>query len=799
MSQLLPLISWSGENRATIIFVHGLGGDPYLTWQYSKNPTGFWPNWLGDDLPGATVFTLAYDDPPSNWIGTSMALQDRAINVRECLLTAPLPEGPIIFICHSLGGLIIKQVILDLKEVAEHEPDAARFLAKVTEVIFVATPHTGSHQATTLDRLKLFLWPSAAARSLVANDPSLRKINTSYRSLIANSARRIRNRVFFETRDSMAFRIVDEASSDPGIADASPIPVDADHISITKPSSKDGFIYKTILAGIASRFPILGDPGNSHKYDRMVVARDRNLQLFPKLLRLVFLAFLLSLLFLGATHLLTESKYDALLREIGKERGIPIAPLKGILASLGEAGTADDQIVDRLRLKADEYIALRQQLKASTDSSSVLQKAKLTATQLLEEGRLSEAKLAFENARKEIRKIRLEANAEEATLLEREAEVANLQSDYFEAAAKVAEAAKLVENDTDRRIHYRLLQAQFLTTRGNFFGDSSAFTKALEVLQTELGELSRDNRPLYSASVKGAMGEILSFHGRRETKSHRLEDAIALFQEVDEIRSKLGSRENWAANRRNLANALTSKGIRDDNVKDLEESVAILKSLAKDEGNKDSVGWLDTQRHLASALSRLGAHSGQDKYFAEALLVLSELLKRTDKEKNPVQWRVAMTQRCSSLCSLGAARSNEAMIREGIGCWKEIESTFSRDRVPMEWATFQNNIGGAIGALLEIRFDMSLADEQIDRYSNASTVWTVQNNPIGWGVLQINSAGAWLAKASHLTGTERKAALMQARDLADTATKFFQENKTVYYYDTAASLKERAEKGLISE
>ena len=47
----------------------------------------------------------------------------------------------VIFICHSLGGLIVKQVLLDLDRQKGRRPEAAGFLNRVTRVVFLAAPH----------------------------------------------------------------------------------------------------------------------------------------------------------------------------------------------------------------------------------------------------------------------------------------------------------------------------------------------------------------------------------------------------------------------------------------------------------------------------------------------------------------------------------------------------------------------------------------------------------------------------------------------------------------------------------
>lgn len=260
MSRLIKIACWGGLPRANVIFVHGLGGHAYDTWRRKPDNDSFWPIWLAQDVPGVAVYTIAYEAPPTNWLGTSMPLQDRAVNIVECLFSeAGLKTGPIVFVCHSLGGLIVKQIMLDLQRQKDSRPETDDLLQRVNRIVFAATPHTGARHANLLAYLGFLAWPSTIARVLVANDPTLRSINAAYRDLAQSRKDVLLHRIFYETQDTNAGRIVNEASSDPGLWGNPPVPIDADHISIVKPADRSALPYARIRDFVAD----IAAPGRS--------------------------------------------------------------------------------------------------------------------------------------------------------------------------------------------------------------------------------------------------------------------------------------------------------------------------------------------------------------------------------------------------------------------------------------------------------------------------------------------------------------------------------------------------------
>src|SRR5229473_7569422 len=178
MSDLIKVAEWSAQPRANVVFVHGLDGHPYDTWRRGKSepsadPT-FWPQWLAEDIEGINVFTLGYAASASGWKAEDMPMEDRVSNVAARLLAVPeLRSRPMTIICHSLGGLIVKQVLLQLIEQKAIDEKSTNLLSCVRQVVFLATPHSGATGATWMDRLRLLIWPSALTVALVAEAATL--------------------------------------------------------------------------------------------------------------------------------------------------------------------------------------------------------------------------------------------------------------------------------------------------------------------------------------------------------------------------------------------------------------------------------------------------------------------------------------------------------------------------------------------------------------------------------------------------------------------------------------------------
>jgi tetratricopeptide (TPR) repeat protein/pimeloyl-ACP methyl ester carboxylesterase len=254
MSEVINVARGSGETRTNVIFLHGLGGNLRSTWQSGSDDRSFWPRWLADDIEGLAIYVVGYEAPISRWRGTAMHLTDRATNVLARLLAEPhLRQGKIILIGHSLGGLVIKQLLRTGESEARHRADVADLIARIDKIAFLATPHTGSGLASVGDRLRILVLPSAATTCLVRNDPNLRDLNLWYRDWA--DAQNIPHLTLTETEPIRILgMIVKPDSSDPGLPGFRPVPISANHWTICKPVNRKSDTYLQVRTFIERRF-----------------------------------------------------------------------------------------------------------------------------------------------------------------------------------------------------------------------------------------------------------------------------------------------------------------------------------------------------------------------------------------------------------------------------------------------------------------------------------------------------------------------------------------------------------------
>ena len=170
-----------------------------------------------------------------------MPMQDRAVNLIASLEGEGIGRRPLIFVCHSLGGLLAKQIAFQCLSLVSRKSSMG---GNIRGICFLATPHSGSSLSKVADAFRLVYRPTAAVKDLEENDAYLRMLNRWYRE--EAPAHGIETLTLFETVRMKGVLVVDASSSDPGIAGVDPIPTDCDHITICKPPSRSDLVYRQV-------------------------------------------------------------------------------------------------------------------------------------------------------------------------------------------------------------------------------------------------------------------------------------------------------------------------------------------------------------------------------------------------------------------------------------------------------------------------------------------------------------------------------------------------------------------------
>ncbi|EGJ31129.1 MULTISPECIES: tetratricopeptide repeat protein [Moorena] len=114
-------------------------------------------------------------------------------------------------------------------------------LEQTKGIVFLATPHTGSHLANLIDNINFLTRTTISVKELKAHSPQLRELNEWYREHVRSLG--IATKVYYETQAVNGILVVDEDSANPGIEKVKPVAIPKNHIDLCKPESQDSQVY----------------------------------------------------------------------------------------------------------------------------------------------------------------------------------------------------------------------------------------------------------------------------------------------------------------------------------------------------------------------------------------------------------------------------------------------------------------------------------------------------------------------------------------------------------------------------
>ncbi|KAM4040926.1 protein SERAC1 isoform 2-T2 [Anomaloglossus baeobatrachus] len=207
-------------------------------------------DWLAEDCPALRIISVEYDTHLSDWKAKCPAdnnrksMAYRSSEILNKLKMAGVGKRPIIWVSHSMGGLLVKKMLVN----ASKDKDMQDFVKNTRGIAFYSVPHHGSRLAEYSVNARLLLFPSIEVKELSKDSPALKELNEEFLEFAKNKEFKVVS--FAETLPTrigsmMRLHVVPAASADLGIGDI--IPVEVNHLNICKPKSKKSFIYQQTL------------------------------------------------------------------------------------------------------------------------------------------------------------------------------------------------------------------------------------------------------------------------------------------------------------------------------------------------------------------------------------------------------------------------------------------------------------------------------------------------------------------------------------------------------------------------
>ncbi|EXM20712.1 Alpha/Beta hydrolase fold [Fusarium oxysporum f. sp. vasinfectum] len=251
-------VLFEGESpEIDIVAVHGLNpldrpNQARTTWTTGGR---LWlKDFLPDRIPRSRVMLFGYNSNVA--FGTSTAgLTEQADNLLNRLSSnrADVPDRPVIFVCHSLGGLVVKRAL----STSRGDSTYCSIFDSTFGVVFFGTPHHGGNGAG------LGAIAASITRAVLGNPSNsfLEALtqDSNFLSIITDDFSQLLEKLyfisFFETRPLGKTRqiVVDRASATLGLGREreKQIGLDADHARICKFSQADDPMYQQVEDNIA--------------------------------------------------------------------------------------------------------------------------------------------------------------------------------------------------------------------------------------------------------------------------------------------------------------------------------------------------------------------------------------------------------------------------------------------------------------------------------------------------------------------------------------------------------------------
>lgn len=263
-----------------VVFVHGIRGGAFATWRRegvlergaareSLEKAACWPtSWLVPDLgPRVRLISAEYAAPASAWEGESLPFPHIAEQIAAKLAAAGVGRRPVVFITHSMGGLVVKEILAQgieptvavsgsgISNTAINSSDIVmggteaqkRLRSAAAGVVFYSVPHAGSRLADWGWTLRYVGVSPAKAVAHLTTGPHVDALNKAVRGLARAGLPILSFSEGLPTQLAyMKTHIVPHESAYPGYGEFIVLH-EHDHISVCKPKNKEDPSYALLI------------------------------------------------------------------------------------------------------------------------------------------------------------------------------------------------------------------------------------------------------------------------------------------------------------------------------------------------------------------------------------------------------------------------------------------------------------------------------------------------------------------------------------------------------------------------
>ncbi|MEL6807241.1 MAG: hypothetical protein AAFO97_05635 [Pseudomonadota bacterium] len=417
-------------------------------------------------------------------------------------------------------------------------------------------------------------------------------------------------------------------------------------------------------------------------------------------------AFMQEVLTQGAETAKGVNDIQAMLRDLMAGNYVSLDSMKALAATFGEHEVSDQASLERfLKLKAEEYSALKSEVDAIGETYQRLSNLKAAAQDAINRVDLDEV----EELLSRVQEVELEEAAKTAELRANNALLRGLVEQAYRILNAAADSFAAVDPlEPTRRKVFRY--AELFGRHGMRYG-GSALSLSVEMMRKTATDSLKQIDGLLWGAAKNAEAIGLRNLGNRTAGSQGaqlLADAVTAYRAGLEVYTRADHPVDWATTQNNLAAALGNQGSRTDGPEGaqlLANSVSAFRAALEVRTRADHpVQWAMTQNNLANALREQGTRTEGPtgaQLLADAVAAYRAALEVRTRADHLVQWAMTQNNLAVALKDRGIrtnGRKGALLLADAVTAYRAALEVRTRADHPVHWADTQENIAIALQA-----------------------------------------------------------------------------------------------------